>query len=149
MGHDGAYSGPGRFVGQWNQDRLAGPRHSGRREGAIIRFLEFFAANIRNANTRRAYARAVAHFPAWCEGRGVASVTGVQPLHVGAIHDWSEPGGKTADETGPISRAEAARVGIPIAQIEVEVLVQVIGEAQIPYRIARIAATHGAIEGII
>jgi hypothetical protein len=23
-------------------------------------------------------------FLAWCEGRGVASVTGVQPLHVGA-----------------------------------------------------------------
>ena len=53
-------------------------------ERAQIRFLEFFAANIRNANTRRAYARAVVDFLAWCEGRGVASVTGVQPLHVGA-----------------------------------------------------------------
>jgi site-specific recombinase XerD len=53
-------------------------------ERAQIRFLEFFAANIRNANTRRAYGRAVADFLAWCEGRGVPSVTGVQPLHVGA-----------------------------------------------------------------
>ena len=53
-------------------------------ERAQVRFLEFFAANIRNANTRRAYARAVVDFLAWCEGRGVASVTGVQPLHVGA-----------------------------------------------------------------
>ena len=53
-------------------------------ERAQIRFLEFFAANIRNANTRRAYARAVVDFLAWCEGRGVASVTDVQPLHVGA-----------------------------------------------------------------
>ena len=53
-------------------------------ERAQIRFLEFFAANIRNANTRRAYARAVVDFLTWCEGRGVASVTGVQPLHVGA-----------------------------------------------------------------
>lgn len=31
-------------------------------ERAQIRFLEFFAANIRNANTRRAYARAVVDF---------------------------------------------------------------------------------------
>jgi site-specific recombinase XerD len=53
-------------------------------EGAQLRFLEFFAASIRNAHTRRAYARAVVDFLAWCEGRGVASVTGVQPLHVGA-----------------------------------------------------------------
>jgi site-specific recombinase XerD len=51
---------------------------------AEIRFLEFFAATIRNANTRRAYARAVVDFLAWCEGRGVASIIGVQPLHVGA-----------------------------------------------------------------
>ena len=53
-------------------------------ERAQVRFLEFFAVTIRNANTRRAYARAVVDFLAWCEGRGVASVTGVQPLHVGA-----------------------------------------------------------------
>ncbi len=53
-------------------------------ERAKICFLEFFAANIRNANTRRAYARAVVDFLAWCEGRGVASVTEVQPLHVSA-----------------------------------------------------------------
>jgi site-specific recombinase XerD len=53
-------------------------------ERAEIRFLEFFAATIRNANTRRAYARAVVDFLAWCEGRGVASIIGVQPLHVGA-----------------------------------------------------------------
>src|ERR1700749_2479218 len=53
-------------------------------ERAQIRFLEFFAATIRTANTRRAYARAVVDFLAWCGGRGVASVTGVQPLHVGA-----------------------------------------------------------------
>jgi len=53
-------------------------------ERAQIRFLEFFAANIRNANTRRAYARAVVDFLAWCEGRGVTSIVGIQPLHVGA-----------------------------------------------------------------
>src|SRR5665213_609995 len=51
---------------------------------AQLRFLEFFAALIRNAHTRRAYARSVGEFLAWCEGRGVASIVDVQPLHVAA-----------------------------------------------------------------
>ncbi|HXQ46986.1 MAG TPA: tyrosine-type recombinase/integrase [Caulobacteraceae bacterium] len=53
-------------------------------ERAQVRFLEFFASTIRNANTRRAYGRAVVDFLAWCEGRGVTSIVNVQPLHVGA-----------------------------------------------------------------
>jgi hypothetical protein len=32
----------------------------------------FFTANIRNANTRRAYVRACARFLAWCDSRGLA-----------------------------------------------------------------------------
>ena len=51
-------------------------------ERAQLRFLEFFAASIRNPHTRRAYGRAVAEFLAWCEGSGVASIAAVQPLHV-------------------------------------------------------------------
>ncbi len=51
-------------------------------ERAQIRFLEFFAAQIRNANTRRAYGRAVGGFLAWCEGRAVHTLSAVQPLHV-------------------------------------------------------------------
>jgi site-specific recombinase XerD len=51
---------------------------------AQLRFLEFFAASIRNANTRRAYAGAVGEFLTWCESRGVASIVAVQPLHVAA-----------------------------------------------------------------
>jgi site-specific recombinase XerD len=51
------------------------------------RFLEFFAARIRNPHTRRAYLRAVTEFLAWCETVGVASLTAVQPLHVAA---WIE-----------------------------------------------------------
>ncbi len=51
-------------------------------ESAQRRFLEFFAATIRNPHTRRAYARATAEFLAWCDGRGVSSITAVQPLHV-------------------------------------------------------------------
>ena len=49
---------------------------------AQLRFLEFFAANIRNPHTRRAYARATGEFLGWCEARGVPSVAAVQPLHV-------------------------------------------------------------------
>lgn len=51
-------------------------------ERAQVRFLEFFAASIRNPHTRRAYARAVCDFLAWCEDRGVPSLAEVQPLHV-------------------------------------------------------------------
>ncbi len=51
-------------------------------EQASLRFLEFFAANIRNPHTRRAYSRAVADFLTWCAERGVPSITAVQPLHV-------------------------------------------------------------------
>ena len=55
------------------------------------RFLEFFAVTIRNPHTRRAYARAAGDFLAWCEARGVASLAGVQPLHVAA---WVEALGR-------------------------------------------------------
>jgi site-specific recombinase XerD len=55
-------------------------RAAGDRAG--LRFVEFFAASIRNSHTRRAYAGAVTEFLAWCEGRGVASITAIQPLHV-------------------------------------------------------------------
>jgi integrase/recombinase XerC len=51
---------------------------------AQTRFLEFFAANIRNIHTRRAYAQATREFLAWCERAGVASIAGVQPLHAAA-----------------------------------------------------------------
>ena len=49
---------------------------------ARLRFLEFFAAAIRNPHTRRAYGRAVGDFLAWCEAAGVPSLAAVQPLHV-------------------------------------------------------------------
>jgi integrase/recombinase XerD len=38
---------------------------------AAFRFLEFFTANIRNRNTRRAYGQAVTQFFAWCENRNL------------------------------------------------------------------------------
>jgi site-specific recombinase XerC len=51
-------------------------------ERASMRFLEFFAANIRNPHTRRAYYRAAAEFLAWCASVGLSSITTVEPVHV-------------------------------------------------------------------
>ena len=58
-------------------------------ERAGMRSLEFFAANIRNPHTRRAYARAADEFLAWCAGAGVPSTGTVQPVHVAT---WIEAG---------------------------------------------------------
>ena len=40
-------------------------------ERTRLRFIQFFTANIRNRNTRRAYARAVKQFFEWTESRGL------------------------------------------------------------------------------
>jgi hypothetical protein len=40
-------------------------------EQAGWRYVEFFTANIRNAHTRRAYARACSQFFAWCDQRAL------------------------------------------------------------------------------
>lgn len=60
------------------------------------RFLEFFTANIRNPNTRQAYARAVGPFLAWCDERGL-SLERIDPV---ATASYIELLGKTrAPET--------------------------------------------------
>jgi site-specific recombinase XerD len=46
------------------------------------RFFEFFTANIRNKNTRRAYYNAVCRFAEWCEGRRLHDLAEVKALHV-------------------------------------------------------------------
>jgi len=51
---------------------------------AAKRTLEFFAANIRNPNTRKAYARAVDGFALWCAGHGLEDLAGIEPVHVAA-----------------------------------------------------------------
>jgi hypothetical protein len=50
-------------------------------EKAVWRYIEFFTANIRNPNTRRAYARACSQFFAWCENRGL-TLTTIRPFNV-------------------------------------------------------------------
>ncbi|MCR9284838.1 MAG: site-specific integrase [Rhodobacteraceae bacterium] len=57
-----------------------------------VRFLEFFTANIRNPNTRKAYMRAAVDFMEWCAERGVTSLPTVQPVHVAA---WIEDLGQS------------------------------------------------------
>jgi site-specific recombinase XerD len=51
---------------------------------AARRFLEFFAATIRNRNTRAAYMVAVSRFFAWCEQHRIGELADIEPLHVAA-----------------------------------------------------------------
>lgn len=51
---------------------------------ASYRFFEFFTANIRNPNTRRAYARAAVEFFDWLEAHDVTSIAAVESVHVAA-----------------------------------------------------------------
>lgn len=60
---------------------------AGASEREAIRVAEFFAAQIRNLNTRRAYLRATMDFSRFCEERGLVDLASVQPLHVAA---WVE-----------------------------------------------------------
>jgi site-specific recombinase XerD len=51
---------------------------------AAKRFVEFFTANIRNPNTRKAYARAASEFAIWCEQNDLRELTEIEPVHVAA-----------------------------------------------------------------
>jgi integrase/recombinase XerD len=53
-------------------------------ERAAWRFIEFFTANIRNRNTRAAYAQAVTQFFQWCEARGVRDLEKIKPVIIAA-----------------------------------------------------------------
>ena len=56
-------------------------------DDALTRFLEFFAAQIRNRNTREAYARAVTQFFHWLPSNRIHTLSDIKPLHVAA---WIE-----------------------------------------------------------
>ena len=51
---------------------------------AARRFLEFFAATIRNKNTRMAYYRAAGNFFAWLEQHDIVELVDIEPIHVAA-----------------------------------------------------------------
>jgi hypothetical protein len=75
-------------------------------EQAARRFLEFFASNIRNRNTRIAYGHSLGLFLTWCEEYGVPSLGDVQPLHVAA---WLETQAQTASAPTVKQRLAAIR----------------------------------------
>ena len=56
--------------------------HSG--GDGIRRYLEFFAAHIRNPNTRAAYLVETTRFFAWCDAVGIRDLEGITRLHVAA-----------------------------------------------------------------
>ena len=56
--------------------------HAG--DHATRRFLEFFAAQIRNKNTRMAYYRAVCSFFAWIERHRIGEIDDTEPVHLAA-----------------------------------------------------------------
>ena len=72
-------------------------------ERAQFRFLEFFASNIRNVHTRRAYVRASTDFLDWCASVGVVSIEDVKPLHVAT---WIET--KTRELSAPTVKQHLA-----------------------------------------
>jgi site-specific recombinase XerD len=57
---------------------------AGAGDHAARRFLEFFAATIRNKNTRMAYYRAACHFFAWVEQHQIGELADIEPIHVAA-----------------------------------------------------------------
>ena len=69
------------LVGASSADQL--PAIFLRSESAGRRFWEFFTANIRNRNTRRAYFVAVTQFSKWCDQKKLR-LEDIQPIHVAA-----------------------------------------------------------------
>jgi hypothetical protein len=59
---------------------------------AVRRFLEFFAATIRNKNARQAHFRAVTDFFAWCDHHKIGALVDIEPLHVAS---GGAPGAKS------------------------------------------------------
>ncbi len=75
-------------------------------ERASERFLEFFAATIRNKNTRTAYIHAVSRFFAWCEARGFA-LDAVRPVVVATYIEQM-----TASHSAPTVKQHLAAIGM-------------------------------------
>ena len=80
-------------------------------EPARKRFIEFFTANIRNRNTRLAYARAVSDFFAWCERAGLSTLELLQPVHVAAyVEQLSQTRSAPSVKTAPGGNPDALRL---------------------------------------
>jgi integrase/recombinase XerD len=75
-------------------------------ERAAKRFIEFFTATIRNANTRRAYAKAVADFLALCQQLSL-TLSAIEPLHVAAYVEQL-----TRSKAAPTVKQHLAAIGM-------------------------------------
>jgi site-specific recombinase XerD len=74
-----------KYVALTSRANLLVPRLIAEAGGnAARRFLEFFAATIRNKNTRMAYMRAAGQFFAWCDRRHIGELADIEPLHIAA-----------------------------------------------------------------
>ncbi len=74
---------PSRELARAGFERL--PAAIGRAgEAAAWRFVEFFAATIRNRNTRAAYAQAIMQFFVWCETHRVLKLEEIKPVVIAA-----------------------------------------------------------------
>ena len=71
---------------------------------AAERFIEFFTANLRNAHTRRANARAALSFLAYCEGRGGMSLLQIRPVLVAAYTEGHQGQLQSVKTAGRSSR---------------------------------------------
>jgi site-specific recombinase XerD len=87
-------------------------------ERAAKRYVEFFAAQIRNPKTRRAYARAAADFLGWCERRALA-LPMIEPVHVAAYVEQllrtgppRKPGGEPSPLAVPSVKQQLAAIRV-------------------------------------
>jgi site-specific recombinase XerC len=68
----------------YERTRHGDPAEIGRIDLREQRRLEFFAAMIRNRNTRMAYYRACCSFFAWLDVNGITELADIEPIHVAA-----------------------------------------------------------------
>lgn len=81
-------------------------------EAAAWRHVEFFAVNIRNPNTRRAYGRTCRCFLAWCEDR-LSAHGGIQEHAQTMAAHGSLPTTKLYGRIGDrLTREEVERIGL-------------------------------------
>jgi integrase/recombinase XerD len=74
-------------------------------EGTLRRYLEFFAAHIRNVNTRAAYLAAAVKFFGWCESNGIHDLSRIQKLHLAAYIE-----GLTREQSAPTVKQNLAAI---------------------------------------
>ena len=80
---------------------------TGTSERAAIRFLDFFTSNIRNPNTRKAYAKAVGEFLGFCQENGIASLETIRPVHVAAYVELM-----TRSRSAPTAKQHLSAIGM-------------------------------------